>query len=425
MAFWMLHAAVASALLAGAAWLLERGLRLWRFPTRAVWAAAMLAALLLPSLALLPSSGATRAATLLPIHVTPLERGMARVEHALRRVEALHAARLADPVVGVIWLLGSLGVAGSVARSASRVAALGERWLEMEVAGERVLVSHSTGPAVVGVRRPRIVVPDWVRDLDEPLGRLIVAHEREHVRARDPWLLAAGLLALVLEPWNPALWLLLARLRFAVEVDCDRRVLRARPNVHRYARLLIAVCQRTHSPLPALSPTLAEGASPLARRIAVMTATVPRHRHLRAALVAVGSLALLAVACNLPGRGDASDADASARAARGVAAAASDSQVYFEFKVEKPAVQAPGSSGPRYPEPERSTGVEGDVVVQFVVDTTGVMVPGSFKVLRASAQSFADAVRDALPSMRFVPAETKGHKVKQLVQQPFTFQIAR
>lgn len=425
MAFWMLHAAVASALLAGAAWLLERGLRLWRFPTRAVWAAAMLAALLLPSLALLPSSGATRAATLLPIHVTPLERGMARVEHALRRVEALHAARLADPVVGVIWLLASLGVAGSVARSASRVAALGERWLEMEVAGERVLVSHSTGPAVVGVRRPRIVVPDWVRDLDEPLGRLIVAHEREHVRARDPWLLAAGLLALVLEPWNPALWLLLARLRLAVEVDCDRRVLRARPNVHRYARLLIAVCQRTHSPLPALSPTLAEGASPLARRIAVMTATVPRHRHLRATLVAVGSLALLAVACNLPGRGDASDADASARAARGVAAAASDSQVYFEFKVEKPAVQAPGSSGPRYPEPERSTGVEGDVVVQFVVDTTGVMVPGSFKVLRASAQSFADAVRDALPSMRFVPAETKGHKVKQLVQQPFTFQIAR
>ena len=44
-------------------------------------------------------------------------------------------------------------------------------------------------------------------------------------------------------------------------------------------------------------------------------------------------------------------------------------QPYFEFQVEKPVVQAPGSAGPRYPEMLKSANVEGTVMAQFVVDT--------------------------------------------------------
>lgn len=100
-------------------------------------------------------------------------------------------------------------------------------------------------------------------------------------------------------------------------------------------------------------------------------------------------------------------------------------QTYFEFQVEKPVVQAPGSSAPRYPEILKSAGVEGEVLAQFTVDTTGRAEAGSFKVLKTSHELFALAVKNALPGMRFLPAEVGGKKVKQLVQQPFVFAIQK
>ena len=48
----------------------------------------------------------------------------------------------------------------------------------------------------------------------------------------------------------------------------------------------------------------------------------------------------------------------------------------------------------------------------------------SFKVLKSSHQLFTQAVKDALPMMLFRPAEVGGEKVRQLVQQPFTFSLS-
>ena len=100
-------------------------------------------------------------------------------------------------------------------------------------------------------------------------------------------------------------------------------------------------------------------------------------------------------------------------------------QPYFEFQVEKPVVPAPGSVSPRYPDMLRQAGVEGEVLAQFVVDTTGRAEAGSLKILKQSHDLFVQSVRNALPQMRFIPAEVGGRKVKQLVQQPFTFSITR
>ncbi len=98
-------------------------------------------------------------------------------------------------------------------------------------------------------------------------------------------------------------------------------------------------------------------------------------------------------------------------------------QPYFDFQVEKAAAAIPGSGNPAYPEMLKSSGVEGEALVQFVVDTTGRAELGSFKVLRASHDAFGAAVRSALPRMRFLPAEIGGRKVRMLVQQPFAFAL--
>ena len=49
----------------------------------------------------------------------------------------------------------------------------------------------------------------------------------------------------------------------------------------------------------------------------------------------------------------------------------------------------------------------------------------TFEVIRSDHDAFTTAVRNALPSMRFFPAEVGGRKVKQLVQQPFTFSLTK
>jgi periplasmic protein TonB len=100
-------------------------------------------------------------------------------------------------------------------------------------------------------------------------------------------------------------------------------------------------------------------------------------------------------------------------------------QTYFEFQVEKQVAPAPGNPGPRYPDMLRSANVEGEVLVQFVVDTTGRVEMSQFKVLKSSHDLFTNAVKQALSGMRFYPAEIGGRKVKQLVQQPFNFTLTR
>jgi periplasmic protein TonB len=100
-------------------------------------------------------------------------------------------------------------------------------------------------------------------------------------------------------------------------------------------------------------------------------------------------------------------------------------QTYFEFQVEKPVAQIPGTGSPRYPDALRSSGVEGEVQAQFVVTEDGKAETSSFKVLKATNDLFASAVRSALPNMRFYAAEVGGRKVKQLVQQSFQFKLDR
>jgi protein TonB len=98
---------------------------------------------------------------------------------------------------------------------------------------------------------------------------------------------------------------------------------------------------------------------------------------------------------------------------------------HFDFEVEKPATQAPNSAAPAYPDMLRQAGVEGEALVSFVVDTAGRVDLSTFKVVRASHDAFANAVKLALPRMRFFPAEIGNRKVRQLVQQPFSFAIVK
>ena len=100
-------------------------------------------------------------------------------------------------------------------------------------------------------------------------------------------------------------------------------------------------------------------------------------------------------------------------------------RIFVEIEVDEPVVPHASSCHPRYPETHRRNGMTGEVLLQYVVRANGTVEPPSVKVLRSTDVAFTDAVLAAVPCMRFVPAIVQGQRVRQLVQQPFTFDIAR
>ena len=93
------------------------------------------------------------------------------------------------------------------------------------------------------------------------------------------------------------------------------------------------------------------------------------------------------------------------------------------LEVDSTVLRDPMSAAPEYPKSLLDRGIEGSAAVRFVVDTDGVVDTISYRVLRATHADFAVAVRMALPGMRFRPAIRAGSKVRQLVEQTFSFRI--
>jgi protein TonB len=87
-------------------------------------------------------------------------------------------------------------------------------------------------------------------------------------------------------------------------------------------------------------------------------------------------------------------------------------------------VRSANSAAPAYPLTLLTARITGSVSAQYVVDTTGFADTSSFTVLKATHPGFVAAVREALPYMRFQPAKIGPMKVRQLVEQQFSFHIA-
>lgn len=80
---------------------------------------------------------------------------------------------------------------------------------------------------------------------------------------------------------------------------------------------------------------------------------------------------------------------------------------------------------PRYPAVLRSAGVQGHVLAEFVVDTTGRAELASLRFPELANPLFGDAVREVLARYRFTPGEIAGQKVRTRVAMPFEFRLER
>jgi TonB family protein len=111
----------------------------------------------------------------------------------------------------------------------------------------------------------------------------------------------------------------------------------------------------------------------------------------------------------------------------GISPAASlpSDRVFDASAVDRAVEPIRGNPTPRYPPALASAGFEGSVTVRFVVDTLGTVERASVTVVHTSHALLEQSVREALIHMRFLPAEARGRKVRQLVEQSFQFAIRR
>ncbi len=354
-ALWMLYAMAVAVLLGIAALAAARVARLYGRPGRWPWVISTAGSLVLPALALLHTSSAPAftggAGGVGLLRIAAPATGSSATSSGSALVAMLHAVgadvaamlgviRVAagrldtalsplNPSLAVVWALLSASFLAYLGLSALRLRRALDGSRRERVDGYDVLVSIGTGPAVVGVWRQRIVIPGWVLEADEAARRMILAHEHEHVVAGDPRLLASSFVALALMPWNPALWWQTRRLRLALELDCDARVVRDSSNARGYGALLLDVVERGGR--GTFAATFAEPRSLIERRIRALTAARPRARGWKATPALAGTALCIAAACGAPRPERAMPADLTKPQVR--VAANGDAATPFSFVV--------------------------------------------------------------------------------------------
>jgi hypothetical protein len=229
-----------------------------------------------------------------------------------------------------------------------------------------------------------------------------------------------GWIAVVAAPWNPALWWQLRRLRLAIEVDCDRRVLNHGVSLDRYGALLLEVGRRI-SIRPLVAVGLFETRSFLERRVRAMTASASR-RALRsiAALGAVAIVIGLAVAAPVPVKPQRTVAAGQGTAEPSVVApAVQDTPPRFSFTpfTVKP-ICTEKCSAEDVLEYMEAAGAPAacEVMVGIQIDTIGR--PTATDILKTGDPACDEGARSWAMATRWTPAENEGRPVVAWIAQP-------
>jgi bla regulator protein BlaR1 len=137
------------------------------------------------------------------------------------------------------WLAGALALGLWIALAHKRFLLLVGDTVERD--GIFHADSEHAGPALIGIWRPRIVVPaDFASRFTPDEQHLILAHERVHAQRRDTAANLACALVQCLLWFNPLVHLAARYFRFDQELACDDAVMRGRPALRRsYAQAML------------------------------------------------------------------------------------------------------------------------------------------------------------------------------------------
>jgi hypothetical protein len=115
-------------------------------------------------------------------------------------------------------------------------------------------------------------------------------------------------------------------------------------------------------------------------------------------------------------------AEDASRAPNAIASQVYDGRVYHEHAVGCAATPLASNPRPEYPIPQPNEPGKHEVLARFVVDTTGVIVPGSVRIAASENPRFAEAARQTLARWRFTTPTRRGVAVRQLSHAALVFE---
>src|SRR4051812_30916566 len=189
---WMLYVIMVTLLLSIGAYVAERAARLERARTRWIWITAIVASLALPTLV-------SSVSVELPIFTQPVTQKVVALRDATTQALSPvmwvsgsaaepHGWRNFDSPLTMLWRAASAAMLVGLLASGAVLFARKRHWQQAKVSGAQVYLTEGVGPAVVGLLRPRIVVPAWVTMALPRMQSAVIAHEQSHLDARDPQL---------------------------------------------------------------------------------------------------------------------------------------------------------------------------------------------------------------------------------------------
>ncbi len=166
-----------------------------------------------------------------PSQVDVIDSGLPALDRALNPVineslaptqgDSVDPLQVLTAVSGWVWLLGCLVMLGYGAFSFLR---LKLRLRESVLAGPGVREGAMVdSPFVLGIFRPVIYLPLGLSERDR---KMVLAHEKAHLKRRDNWIKPLAFILLALHWFNPLMWLAYVLLCRDIEAACDERVLR-------------------------------------------------------------------------------------------------------------------------------------------------------------------------------------------------------
>lgn len=99
-------------------------------------------------------------------------------------------------------------------------------------------------------------------------------------------------------------------------------------------------------------------------------------------------------------------------------------QVFVEAVVDEPP-EAISFPRPEYPRMLQEAHIEGTVVLEAIIDTTGHAEPNSIKVISSTNRAFEAPAKDAMRQALFRPGRVRGQAVRVLVHLPIRFVIPK
>lgn len=168
----------------------------------------------------------------------------------LQRLAAFKELLSEHPIyVAGVWLAGIFFLA---ALSFLNIRRLKRTLADTVLLEENIyMCRHIKEPFTCGLVKPKIFLPE---NLNTEQKKCVLLHEQMHIRRHDLWLCGIFYAVLLLNWFNPFIWLAHRCFVTDCECSCDEAVLKKYPEIKRqYARTLLEMTVYASAAMPALS----------------------------------------------------------------------------------------------------------------------------------------------------------------------------